>query len=200
MRTISPRELQGLARGGASVELIDVRTPAEFRELHVEFARLVPLDGLDPRAVMESRSGRADEPLYVICRSGSRGRKACEAFEAAGFSNVVNVEGGTLACEKEGLPVRRGKTMISLERQVRIAAGLLVVLGTALGAFVHPWFLGLAAFVGCGLVFAGVTDTCGMGMMLAKMPWNQVKPEGPARADAQPAAAACGTEASSCSA
>lgn len=63
---------------------------------------------------------------------------------------------------------------MSLERQVRIAAGLLVVLGTALGYFVHPYLLGLPAFVGAGLVFAGITDTCGMGMLLAKMPWNQV--------------------------
>ena len=88
------------------------------------------------------------------------------------FSNVVNVEGGTLAWEKAGLPVVPGKKAISLERQVRIAAGLLVLLGTAFGWFVHPAFLGLSAFVGAGLVFAGVTDTCGMGMLLARMPWN----------------------------
>ncbi len=112
-----------------------------------------------------------------ICRSGSRGRQACEKFRAAGFANVVNVEGGTLAWEQAGLPVVRGKKAISLERQVRIAAGSLVVLGTALGAFVHPAFLGLSAFVGAGLVFAGITDTCGMGMMLARMPWNRVEPE-----------------------
>jgi hypothetical protein len=87
---------------------------------------------------------------------------------------VVNVEGGTQAWDQAGLPVIRGEKTISLERQVRIAAGLLVVSGTALGAFVHPYFLGLAAFVGAGLVFAGITDTCGMGMILARMPWNQV--------------------------
>ena len=74
--------------------------------------------------------------------------------------------------------VRGERKAISLERQVRIAAGSLVVLGTALGAFVHPDFLGLSAFVGAGLVFAGVTDTCGMGMMLARMPWNRAGGEG----------------------
>ena len=74
-----------------------------------------------------------------------------------------------------GLPVVRGKKAISLERQVRIAAGSLVLLGVLLGWLVHPAFIGLSAFVGAGLVFAGVTDTCGMGMMLARMPWNQVK-------------------------
>jgi rhodanese-related sulfurtransferase len=86
---------------------------------------------------------------------------------------VVNVEGGTVACAAAGLPVVRGRKAVSLERQVRIAAGLLVVLGVALGWLVHPALVGLSAFVGAGLVFAGVTDTCGMGMLLARMPWNR---------------------------
>ena len=171
--TITPGELRDLLRRGEAVELIDVRTPVEYREVHAELARLVPLDSLDPRAVMEARNGSKGQRLYVICRSGSRGRQACEAFHAAGYANVANVEGGTLAWEQAGLPVVRGPKAMSLERQVRVAAGSLVVLGTALGAFVHPGFLGVAAFVGAGLVFAGVTDTCGMGMMLARMPWNQ---------------------------
>ena len=171
--TIMPGELNALWRRGEAVDLIDVRTPVEYREIHAEPARLVPLDGLDPGAVIKSRNGAGDRPLYIICRSGSRGRQACERFHAAGFTNVVNVEGGTLAWERAGLPVVRGKKAISLERQVRIAAGSLVVLGTALGAIVHPAFLGLSAFVGAGLVFAGVTDTCGLGMILARMPWNR---------------------------
>jgi rhodanese-related sulfurtransferase len=171
--TISPEELEGLRRQGRPVDLIDVRTPAEYREVHAEPARLVPLDGLDPKAVMEARGGPEDRPLYLICRSGARGRQACERFHAAGFTNAVNVEGGTLAWERAGLPVVRGKRTVSLERQVRIAAGSLVVLGTVLGAFVHPGFLALPAFVGAGLIFAGVTDTCGMGMLLARMPWNR---------------------------
>jgi rhodanese-related sulfurtransferase len=178
---ISPKELEELRRQGKPVELIDVRTPVEFREVHAEVARLVPLDSLDPKAVMEARegAGESERPLYVICRSGNRAKMACEKFHSAGFSNVVNVEGGTLAWEQAGLPVVRGKKAISLERQVRIAAGTLVAIGTALGAFVHPAFLILPGFVGAGLVFAGVTDTCGMGMLLAKMPWNQVGADGP---------------------
>jgi hypothetical protein len=78
-----------------------------------------------------------------------------------------------LACQTVGLPLAQGKKAISLERQVRIAAGSLVLLGLVLGWLVHPYFLGLSAFVGAGLFFAGVTDTCGMGMLLARMPWNQ---------------------------
>lgn len=175
--TITPGELEALRRQGRPVDLIDVRTPVEYREVHAEPARSVPLDVLDPKAVLEARNGARDEPLYVICRSGGRGRQACERFLAAGFARVVNVEGGTLAWERAGLPVVRGKAQaISLERQVRIAAGLLVLIGTSLGAFVHPAFLGLSAFVGAGLVFAGITDTCGMGMVLARMPWNRAEP------------------------
>jgi len=171
--TITPDELDRVRRRAGAVELIDVRTPVEYREVHAEPARLGPLDELEPQGIMAARNGPSDRPLYVICRSGSRGRQAVERFHAAGFTNVVNVEGGTLAWERAGLPVVRGAKAMSLERQVRIAAGSLVVLGTSLGAFVHPGFLGLAGFVGAGLVFAGITDTCGMGMILARMPWNQ---------------------------
>ena len=175
VQTITPKEVEDRRLLGRHVDLIDVRTPVEYREVHAEAARSIPLNRLDPRAVMEARNGTQHEPLYVICRSGGRGNQACEAFHAAGFPNVVNVVGGTLAWEQAGLPVVRGKKAVSLERQVRIAAGSLVMLGTTLGAFMHPAFLGLAAFVGAGLVFAGMTDTCGMGMILARMPWNQVK-------------------------
>jgi rhodanese-related sulfurtransferase len=170
--TITPGELADLCKGGA-IDLLDVRTPVEFRELHAAAARNVPLDRLDPAAVMRGRAGGG--PVYVICRSGGRGRQACEQFRAAGFTSVVNVEGGTLAWAECGLPVVRGKTAVSLERQVRIAAGSLVVLGVLLGWLIHPALVALSAFVGAALVFAGVTDTCGMGLLLARMPWNRVE-------------------------
>lgn len=169
---IKPKDFAELCKEGKKIELIDVRTPVEYREVHVEIARNVPLDRLDASALMQARNGSAGEPLYVICRSGSRGQQACEKFHNAGFSNVVNIEGGTMACVEAGLPVVRGKKTISLERQVRIAAGLLVLLGVGL-SFIHLAFIGLSAFIGAGLVFAGMTDTCGMGMILARMPWNQ---------------------------
>jgi rhodanese-related sulfurtransferase len=173
--TITPKELEAICRRGSPVDLIDVRTPAEYQEVHAEPARLVPLDRLDPKAFVEARNGTNSDTVYIICRSGSRAREACERFQAAGYASVVSVEGGTLEWARAGLPVIRGATVISLERQVRIAAGSLVVLGTALGAFVHPGFLALAAFVGAGLVFAGITDTCGMGLLLARLPWNRVE-------------------------
>ncbi len=171
--TITPRELDELHRRQA-VDLIDVRTPAEYREVHIDFARLVPLESLDPRTVIAGRSSKADEPLYVVCRSGARARRACEMIVERGGANVVVLEGGTLAWEKAGLAVVRGKKTVSLERQVRIAAGSLVLIGSLLGACVHPAFIGIAAFVGAGLIFAGVTDRCGMALLLARMPWNQV--------------------------
>jgi rhodanese-related sulfurtransferase len=169
--TITAKRLAELAEEG-SVDVIDVRTPVEFRELHAPLARNTPLDSLDPDTLMKQRKGSAGEPLYVLCRSGARAMKACEKLVEAGHENVVHVEGGTLAWQEAGLPINRGKKAISLERQVRIAAGLLVLVGAGLGYFVHPYFIGLSAFVGAGLTFAGITDTCGMGMMLARMPWN----------------------------
>jgi rhodanese-related sulfurtransferase len=176
---ITPQSLAALGKDGRKIDLLDVRTPAEYRELHASGTRNVPLDQLDPVVVMRARNGSKGEPLYVICRSGSRGRQACEKFLAAGFPNVVNVEGGTLAWAACGLPVVRGQQVISLERQVRMAAGSLVLLGALLGWLLHPVFVALSAFVGAGLVYAGVTDTCGMGLLLARMPWNRVKDAAP---------------------
>lgn len=172
-QTISCQGLQQQASSGSMIDVIDVRTPVEFREVHCTHARNVPLDVLKPEAVMAERTN-AEQPLYVICKSGARAEKACGAFIAAGFSNVVNVEGGTDAWAAAGLPIVRGKKAISLERQVRMAAGSLVLIGSVAGYFGPDYWIGLAAFVGAGLVFAGITDTCGMGMLLAKMPWNQV--------------------------
>ena len=169
--TITPTEFAELSKQGKKIDLIDVRTPVEFQEVHLEIARNVPLDRLDPAALIQSRNGSSD-PLYVICRSGSRGQMGCEKLISGGLTNVINVQGGTMACVDAGLPVVRGKKAMSLERQVRIAAGSLVLIGVGL-SFVHPAFIGLSAFVGAGLVFAGITDTCGMGMILARMPWNQ---------------------------
>ena len=118
-----------------------------------------------------------DQPVYLLCRSGARAAKAVEKLARAGFASGVVVTGGTLAWQEAGLPVERGTVkVISLERQVRIAAGSLVVIGVVLAKLVNPWFIGLSACVGAGLVFAGITDFCGMGLLLARLPWNSRKP------------------------
>lgn len=174
MESIAPEELQRIVGAGGPIDLIDVRTPVEFREVHVKGARNVPLDELNPFSIVATRCSGADRPVYLICRSGGRGKLACEKFIAAGYQNVVNVEGGTTACEQAGLEVVLGRRCISLERQVRIAAGTLVLIGAVLALTVDEKWILLPAFVGAGLLFAGITDTCGMGLLLAKMPWNRV--------------------------
>lgn len=172
VRTMSCQEFAPLSKQGG-FDMIDVRTSMEFYEVHAVGALSVPLDRLNPELIMTSRGARSQDPLYVICRSGGRSAQACNAFVKAGFENVVNIEGGTLAWVAAGLPVNRGtKKMMSLERQVRIAAGLLIVAGTVLAAAVSPWFLVIPGFVGAGLTFAGLSNRCGMGLILAKMPWN----------------------------
>lgn len=167
--TITPQQLHERFLAGEPLELIDVRTPAEFADHHVSFARNVPLDQLDPAQF----ASRPTVPLYVICLSGGRARQACAKLASTADASLVLVEGGTQAWCQAGLPVVRGKKSISLERQVRIAAGLLVLTGSVLTALVSPYWLMVPAFVGAGLTFAGITDTCAMGMLLARMPWNQ---------------------------
>jgi rhodanese-related sulfurtransferase len=171
MPTITVEELNTLRERDRKLRLVDVRTPAEFASAHVPFAENWPLESLDVAALVRECG---DDPVYVICQKGGRGANACLKLTAAGLARAVNVEGGTSAWEAAGLPVTRGKQTMSLERQVRIAAGSLVLVGSVLGYFVHPYWIGLSAFVGAGLTFAGITDTCGMGMLLARMPWNQV--------------------------
>lgn len=159
---------------GKGAVLIDVRTPVEFRTLHAEGAVNVPLDTIGADTLGTLRNGHGDAPVYFICRTGNRAGMACDKLKEAGGENLFVVEGGTEAWDEAGLPIVRGKKSISLERQVRIVAGSLVAVGAVLAAFVHPWFWVVPAFVGSGLAFAGITDTCAMGMLLARMPWNKV--------------------------
>lgn len=169
MRNLSVQESNHKRLGNSEIALIDVRTPSEFGGLHANGAINYPMESLEPENIPISK----DEEIHVICQSGGRSMKVCQKLESVGFTKIVNVEGGTSAWQSAGLPVVKGKKVMSLERQVRIAAGSLVVIGAAVGQFVHPGGFGLSAFIGAGLVFAGVTDTCGMGMMIAKMPWNR---------------------------
>jgi len=168
-KTIAAVELPTILQQGHCV--IDVRSPSEYRGAHVVGAELQPLDKLNTTTFSQKHDTEA--PVYILCQTGKRSRIAAEKLASAGHRNLHVVEGGTDAAKAAGLEIEYGKGTISIERQVRIAAGTLVVIGVALGIFSHPGFLGISAFVGCGLVFAGITDTCGMGLMLAKMPWNR---------------------------
>jgi rhodanese-related sulfurtransferase len=172
IQTITPQRLDQL-RQEQRLDLIDVRTPAEFETVHVPEARNVPLDQLTSQALSDLIAQQGERPLAVICHAGSRGAKACERLAEAGFASVYNVQGGTQAWEAAGLPVVRGRQVMSLERQVRIVAGFLAAVGGVLALTVAVEFAWIPVLIGSGLVFAGVTDTCGMGMLLAKMPWNR---------------------------
>lgn len=164
---ISPKSLNELMEQGQPVHVLDVRTPAEHAEIHIEGSQLMPLDRLDPGSI------RGNGPCVLVCRSGKRAEQACQKLTTAGCENLAILEGGVLAWEQAGLPVTRGQKTLSLERQVRITAGLFVLAGVILGTWLHPALYGLSAFVGAGLTFAGITDWCGMAMLLAKAPWNQ---------------------------
>ena len=142
-----------------STPLIDVRTPAEFGSVRAKGAVNHAMETLNLNDFPFSK----DQELFLICQSGSRSMKVCQKLEDAGFEKVTNVEGGTSAWQSAGLPVIEGKRRMSLERQVRIAAGSLVVIGAAIGQFVHPAGFGLSAFIAAGLVYASLTSTYGMG-------------------------------------
>src|SRR3974390_2144970 len=121
--SVSPQEVNRLLAGGGPVDLLDVRTPGEFAAAHVPGARLVPLDELDAAAFLLQR-GESDKPIYVLCQSGGRARRAIEKFQRAGFSGCVLVEGGTQAWMDCGLAVERGESRaLPLMRQVQITVG-----------------------------------------------------------------------------
>ena len=167
--TISPAQARDLlTRCGESIALIDVRSPAEFESEHAVSAINLPLHTI----TIENTNQFFGKRLICICQKGSRGAQAASLLLSFGFNDVSNVEGGTEAWIKSQLEVVCGNRSISIERQVRIAAGTLVVLGTIFGYFFTPYANLIALFVGCGLIFAGVTDTCGMALILARCPWN----------------------------
>ncbi len=158
--------------------VVDVRTPAEYNEVHVEGTLNFPLGDLSRSAtkIAELAAGR---PVTLLCRTGKRAEEGRKLLTKAGVQDAYCMEGGIEAWIGQGNPVKRsGTKAVSIERQVRIAAGVLVFLGSIAAWFINPAFVVLPGFVGAGLVFAGVTDTCGMAMVLAKMPWNKGQASG----------------------
>jgi rhodanese-related sulfurtransferase len=171
--SINPRELQRRLTAGSPAQLLDVRTPGEFDAAHVPEAKLIPLDELDAAIFCRER-GDDCTPLYVLCQSGGRAKKAIEKLERAGVKSCVLVEGGTQAWIDAGLPVTRGESrVLPLMRQVQIVVGFFAAVGAALALTVNPFFALIPLVLGCGLLFAGLTGYCGLAMVLAKMPWNK---------------------------
>lgn len=153
-----------------SIQLIDVRERSEFAGEHIAGAKLMPLSQFQPSQVTRDPK----QPIVLYCQSGMRTSRAAQQLIAAGIQPVLALKGGLSSWKAAGLPtVTNPKAPISLQRQVQITAGSLVLIGTVLGAFVSPAFLLLSGFVGAGLIFAGVSNTCMMANLLAKLPYNQ---------------------------
>jgi glyoxylase-like metal-dependent hydrolase (beta-lactamase superfamily II) len=168
---VTVEELRAALGGAAAPLVVDVRLPAEYYAVHLEPSLLLPLDQIVRRRNELPR----DRELVLVCRTGSRARLA--AAELGGFRTRV-LEGGLVAWQEAGHPVVEGRAHLSLERQVRIVAGALACIGGALAVAVSPWFGLVPAFVGAGLVYAGITDRCGMAMLLGKLPYNRRGAEG----------------------
>ncbi len=170
--TITPNKARDLAAENTAVILLDVRTPSEFSARRARGARNIPLDTIPDTLAAGILPKEAI--ICVLCEKGGRAAIAAEHLLKAGHRDVHVVTGGTQAWASEGLPLEgTGRKTISIERQVRIGAGSLVLLGVILGFLMNPGFFALSAFIGAGLVFAGITDWCGMGLLLARAPWNR---------------------------
>ncbi len=164
---ISPKEAHKRFTEGTA-RLIDIRTSEEFAQLSIEGSLLAPLSVVTLQHLPSSDT----QEVIFLCRSGNRTENANSTLQKLS-PNAYALDGGILAWQKEGLPVRTGKMpAIPLERQIFIAAGGMVFIGV-IGSFAWPSALFLAGFVGAGLVFSGITGFCGLGILLSKMPWNK---------------------------
>jgi rhodanese-related sulfurtransferase len=167
---VTPDLLEQWTRQGDTV-IVDVREDFEHAEERIDGAELMPLSKFDAAALRAKHGGHK---VVFQCRSGRRSADAAGRYAAAD-EKVFHLAGGIEAWKASGRPVIKPKkaNRIPVMRQVQIVAGSLVAVGVALGAFVHPAFLALPGFVGCGLVFAGISGWCGMAMLLGRMPWNR---------------------------
>ncbi|MFJ1542770.1 rhodanese-like domain-containing protein [Micromonospora chalcea] len=168
--TIDAATLRELIAAGRTPRMLDVRTPGEFEAAHIPGAYNVPLDLLrEHRAELRSH---LDEDVVLICRSGVRAGQAGQALGTVGLPNVKVLDGGMLAWQATNAPVNQGRSRWDLERQVRLVAGS-IVLAAVLGSVFVPGLKWVAAFIGAGLTFAALTNTCAMGMLLGKLPYNR---------------------------
>ena len=164
---VSASRVQALPAG--SFQLLDVRTAGEFRTCHIPGAVNVPLDQV---ARHREQLARAAGPLVVVCQAGSRAAQAAQQLQAAGVGDVHVLLGGMTAWQQAEGDVERGQATWALERQVRLVAGAMVVAGVVASRRV-PEAKWLSAAVGGGLAFAAVTDSCLMGNLLARLPYNR---------------------------
>lgn len=169
VKTVSPNHLKALLDNN-DVSLIDVREPAEYRSKHIDGSILIPLSGISSEKIPTKSSH-----IVLYCQSGRRSLDGClKLLSQDSFLDVASLDGGIVAWEQAGFSVKKNdSTILPLDRQTHLAAGLLAFSGTILGATVNPLFYIVPGFVGMGLMVAGITGWCGMALLLAKMPWNQ---------------------------
>lgn len=164
-----------MSRKTADTCIVDVRTAAEVKAAGLPDCLHIPLHELTPERLQAeiTKSGKNGSCIYLLCQAGRRAEMAAEQLAGKINAQLCIIEGGMEAVKQSNIELKAsGRRVIPLERQVRIVAGLLVLTGAILGTWFNPAFYGLAAFVGAGLVFAGITDICPMGILIAKMPWN----------------------------
>ncbi len=154
---------------GSGPRLIDVRTPAEFETAHIPGSYNVPLHLL--REHRHELRTHLDE-VVLVCRSGTRAAQAEQTLAEIGMPNVHILDGGILAWEAVAAPIKRGRSRWDIERQVRLVAGTLVLAGVV-GSLAVPGLQWVSAAVGAGLAGAALTNTCLMGVLLAKLPFNE---------------------------
>ncbi|MCX4853511.1 rhodanese-like domain-containing protein [Streptomyces canus] len=167
---LDPATLRDLTQDGEGPRLLDVRTPGEFRTAHIPGSYNVPLDTLREHRV--ELLHHLDEDVILICRSGARAAQAEQALAEAGLPNLRVLDGGVMAWETTGGPLTRGPERWDLERQVRLVAGSIVVVTGIAGLFLPGLHL-IGTAVGAGLTVAALTNTCAMGMLLSKLPYNR---------------------------
>jgi rhodanese-related sulfurtransferase len=173
---VSPTTLVQRLEGASKATVLDVRSPAEYRAGHIPGAHLIPVDELNTSNLadlIDDADLRADNPLYLTCHAGKRAEKAAQLLREAGLEHLALVQGGTEAWQKAGLPVNKCDSGLSLERQVHIAVGSLLILKVFFGFTVHELFFVAGAAIGAGLITAGITRWCGMAQLMARMPWNR---------------------------
>ncbi|WP_327433531.1 rhodanese-like domain-containing protein [Streptomyces sp. NBC_01236] len=167
---LTPAALQQLIKDGHGPRVLDVRTPGEFRTVHIPGSYNVPLDTL--REHRGELLAHLDEDVVLVCRSGARAAQAEQALAEAGLPNLRVLDGGMMAWEVAGAPVNRGEARWDLERQVRLIAGSVVLVTGLIGLFVPGVHL-IGTAIGAGLTFAALSNTCAMGMLLSKLPYNR---------------------------
>ena len=168
---LDANEVADLLKRSASVTIFDVRTPDEFVSAHIPGSYNVPLDLLPEHA--SAISSVVGAPVVLVCRSGTRARQAEQSLGKVELSGLHVLDGGLSAWEAAGLPLNRGPQRWSLERQVRGVAGTLVLASALGGLLLWPPLGLLAAGVGAGLAFSAITDSCGMALLLGKLPYNR---------------------------